>query len=103
MSMRLLRPSFNKGQAPSRKRYGCRERVGIEIQMTLEHVSSEIQDLAKTYNVAKGATSSKRMSQLRVYFDIKQTSAEFFSQKFEYQMCIQNPAGHRSALIYFRK
>ena len=39
-------------------------------------------------NVTKRATSSERMSQLRVYFDMKQTSTEFSSQKFEYQRYI---------------
>ena len=41
--------------------------------------------------VTKQATSSGRMSQLRVYFYMKQISAEFFSQKCEYQRYIQNP------------
>ena len=35
-------------------------------------------------NVTKRTTFSGRMSKLRVYFDMKQTSAEFSSQKFEY-------------------
>ena len=51
--------------------------------------------LQRHINVTKRATSSYiglpcsgRMSKLRVYFEMKQTSAEFSSQKFEYQRYI---------------
>ena len=40
-------------------------------------------------NATKRATSSKRISQLKVYFDMKKTSAELFSQKLEYQRCFR--------------
>ena len=36
-------------------------------------------------NATKQAASSGRMSYLRVYFYVKQASADFFTQKLEYQ------------------
>ena len=62
--------------------------------MTLEHVSAEVQEnrneektnfYQRLINATKRATSSGRMYKLTVYFDMKQTSAEFSSQNFEYQ------------------
>ena len=54
--------------------------------MTLEHVNSEIEKVEmdensnfgqRLINATKRTTSSKRMSYLTVYSDMKQTSAEF--------------------------
>ena len=39
-------------------------------------------------NVVKQANSSEKMIYLRAYFDMKQTSIEFFGQKCECQRCI---------------
>ena len=45
-------------------------------------------------NVTKSAYSSGRIIHLRAYFAMKQTLAEFSSQKIEYQRCFYNPAEH---------
>ena len=44
--------------------------------------------LQRLTNVAKRAIFFGRMSYLRVYFDMKKTSSEFSSKKYEYKRYI---------------
>ena len=50
--------------------------------------------LTKTYKCYKTSKFLWKNEQLKVYFDMKQTSAEFSSKKVEYYGFIQNPAEH---------
>ena len=50
--------------------------------------------LTKTYKCYKTSNFLWKNEQLKVYFDMKQTSAEFSSKKVEYYGFIQNPAEH---------
>ena len=89
-------PLLLRGRGHLVRNTAAEKDLTIAIQITLDQVSPEIQGnkngqktnfQQRLINVTKRLTSSGRMSQLRVYIDMKQTSAEFFSQKFEYQRC----------------
>ena len=43
------------------------------------------------------------MSLLAVYFDMKYTFAEFFSQKFEYQRCFRTQPNNPNEFFFLQK